>query len=176
MRCPDCNKFVPQTAGDLDVQSEDCDEEGSISVECRITQVCEECGTELKEATILLEFDAGDEGHAEPEFMHDDVDVTEEMDDALAVTLALYLLLTDMSESDLKGHLLFLRDGFVPKHEFEIEVNLDNDTRYEGKGRGKQTFYGVSGSIDVKCSCGWEHTIEVSVADNGVAASAMDEC
>jgi hypothetical protein len=108
--------------------------------------------------------------------MHDDVDVTEEMDDALAVTLALYLLLTDMSESDLKGHLLVLRDGFVPKHEFEIEVNLDNDTRVEGKGRGKLTFYGVSGSIDVKCSCGWDHTIEVSVADNGVAASSMDEC
>ncbi len=175
MRCPDCNKFVSQEPGDVDVVTEDCDG-GQINVECRITQNCSECGTELKEGTITIEHEVSDEGHEDHDFMLDGDDVTDDMDDALAVTAMLMLLLADVPYADLKKEIIDLREGFRPPHDFVIEVNLDNASYTKGKGRGTQTFYGVAGSIEVECSCGWKHSIEVNVSDTGMAASSMDEC
>jgi len=71
MRCPDCNKFVPygETDPELDLElaqpSEDdtktAQEAGTDTVAANITGTvrivltCEECGTELKEATLDVE-------------------------------------------------------------------------------------------------------------------------
>lgn len=59
MRCPDCQKFVgmdadsePEESGDLNVDPEN----NSVDVSVRITNNCADCGTELKEAEIALEF------------------------------------------------------------------------------------------------------------------------
>jgi hypothetical protein len=56
MRCPDCNKFVA-----LDFQEPELD---SIEVDCdvvratvRLVRCCADCGGELKEANLDLEFD-----------------------------------------------------------------------------------------------------------------------
>jgi len=167
---------VSQEPGDLSVENEDCDDEGNISVECRITQCCAECGTDLKDATITMEFSTTDEGHEDFEYGHENESVDDDMEDALAATYLLFLLLTEKSEEEIVEALTELRDGFKQEHTYEVETNLDNADYSKGKGRGLQTFRGVEGDITVKCSCGWEHTIEVKVEDNGVAASSMDEC
>lgn len=55
MRCPDCNKFVPfgtDTEPEIDA---DVDDDGNISGTARIVLTCEECGTELKEATLDID-------------------------------------------------------------------------------------------------------------------------
>lgn len=75
MRCPDCNKFVPYGEQDpeLDLDLSQPSEEdtkaaledgtGTGTVEANITGTvrivltCEECGAELKEATLDVEFD-----------------------------------------------------------------------------------------------------------------------
>jgi len=62
MRCPDCQKFVSMdTAGAdecVDVSIEiDSLENSTVSVACevRVTRVCADCGTELKELTFDIE-------------------------------------------------------------------------------------------------------------------------
>lgn len=47
MRCPDCNKFVPN--GELEVEQEDISLDGKeISLQVHAVIPCGECGTELK--------------------------------------------------------------------------------------------------------------------------------
>ena len=63
MRCPSCNKFV---AYDTWVEPEEQDapaaEGGTFTASYRRVLNCEECGEELKEATIEFEYDfSGDE-------------------------------------------------------------------------------------------------------------------
>jgi endogenous inhibitor of DNA gyrase (YacG/DUF329 family) len=63
MRCPDCNKFVPNGDPEAEVQSgEDFEaelDEGKLIIKCqpevRVMIPCGECGTELKET--ILEFE-----------------------------------------------------------------------------------------------------------------------
>lgn len=59
-------------------------------------------------------------------------------------------------------------------HDIEAEVVSDEATsRFVGKGRYTQSFYGVALSVEVKCACGgWSATVELS---DDVAASGMDE-
>lgn len=65
MRCPDCNKFVPNGDPEAEVQSgEDFDatiEEGKLIIKCepevRVMIPCGECGTELKDTTFNFEME-----------------------------------------------------------------------------------------------------------------------
>ncbi len=65
MRCPDCNKFVPNGEPEVEIQSgEDLDAEifeGKLIIKCqpeiRVMIPCGECGAELKEANLLLEME-----------------------------------------------------------------------------------------------------------------------
>ena len=63
MRCTSCNKFVPY---DAEVEPEEQDaptaEGGTFTASYRRVLNCEECGEELKEATIEFDYDfSGDE-------------------------------------------------------------------------------------------------------------------
>jgi len=64
MRCPDCNKFVSLELGDVeDIEVNLRDQRAggglaSLIVEARIVRTCQECGTELKEASFEMEADA----------------------------------------------------------------------------------------------------------------------
>lgn len=57
MRCPDCNKFVSQEAGDPEVDDLSYSN-GTITGQVHITQNCAECGTLLKEAYLDIEIDS----------------------------------------------------------------------------------------------------------------------
>lgn len=60
MRCPECQKFV---SFDTDLDPEvtvDIDAGGMVSGECRIVNVCAECGTELKSADFEIDHDFSD--------------------------------------------------------------------------------------------------------------------
>ena len=60
MRCPDCNKFVSfDTDNDPEVDSVDY-QSGEVTASVRIVNVCAECGTEMKEATLELSEDVSD--------------------------------------------------------------------------------------------------------------------
>jgi hypothetical protein len=65
MRCPSCNKFVGLEMSDPEVDSIDIDDAGLVTASVRIVRTCADCSDELKEATLDLEFEAGDqlEGH-----------------------------------------------------------------------------------------------------------------
>lgn len=65
MRCPDCNKFVPNGDPEAEVQSgEDFTaeiEDGELIIKCepevRVMIPCGECGTELKDTTFNFEME-----------------------------------------------------------------------------------------------------------------------
>lgn len=60
MRCPDCNKFVGYEEAEPEV---DVDYDGltGVSIRARIANVCDQCGTELKEAELEWEEDISDQ-------------------------------------------------------------------------------------------------------------------
>jgi|WetSurMetagenome_2_1015567.scaffolds.fasta_scaffold377733_2 hypothetical protein len=81
MRCPDCCRFVSLDTQDPEVESLEADGDRIIAT-VRITRVCADCGTELKEATIELEHALPDlfvEEHADHDLDVDgDVELTEQ--------------------------------------------------------------------------------------------------
>jgi hypothetical protein len=170
-RCPDCNKFVSYDDGDVDVQSEDV-ESDEVRVEVRIVKTCAECGTELKEATLELH---GPFEHDCEAPTHDGEPVdADEMEEAEALVAFISWLLGHEDPNDDAEHA---RETWLDGHELTVESNLENDSWCKGKGRYTQTFYGVSGEIEVSCTCGFHETISVSVQDDGAytAASGMDD-
>jgi len=175
MRCPDCNKFVSQEAGDPET-SEDVSGD-TLTVEVRIVQNCVECGTELKESTLTLERDLSDEGHdGDAKFAGVAAD-PDERETARQLCAALYALLTDLGDGDILDAVDAALAACEVEHDLEVtDVSLDNDSWSSGKGRGLRTCYGVSGSVAVSCSCGWAHEIEIAVTDGDAycEASAME--
>ena len=71
MRCPDCNKFVPQEVGDIEVSVDvtddrsDKDKDTTVTVtgDVRVPINCAECGTELKSGDFTIEEEVEIEGH-----------------------------------------------------------------------------------------------------------------
>ena len=55
MRCPNCNKMVSYGDPELEVQSEEVDNDGNVNISVRMALTCAECGTELKEHEFELE-------------------------------------------------------------------------------------------------------------------------
>lgn len=170
-RCPDCNKFVSYDDGDVDVQSEDV-ESGEVRVEVRIVKTCAECGTELREATLDLshafEHDCESPTHDGEPVEADDLDTAE-----CLVMLVAWLVGRDEPCDDAE----LAKEAWLDEHDLSVESSLEPDSWCKGKGRGTQTFYGVSGEIVVTCTCGAVETIYVGVQDDGAytAASEMDD-
>ena len=57
MRCSDCNKFVSFDEQDPEIEDISVDDEGSVQANVRIVNACDQCGAELKEATLDMETD-----------------------------------------------------------------------------------------------------------------------
>ena len=56
MRCPDCSKMVSlDTDVEPEVDDVEVDEDGHVTAHVRITNNCQDCGSELTEATFDLE-------------------------------------------------------------------------------------------------------------------------
>jgi len=147
-RCPDCTKFVSQEAGEPEVQSEQIDDDGSFSFEVRITQLCADCSTELKEATLEFSGEMTDmeawEAHklAFPDAEHSleiEVDAVED---------------TDSGPTTRK-----LKSGVV-KH---------ISSRYV------KTLYGAACTVTVTCSCGKGIYSDEQELTEYVEASGMEE-
>lgn len=55
-RCPSDNKFVSYAEEpEVEVQSEDVDDEGNVFIEVMVTLACYECGDELRQGYLTLE-------------------------------------------------------------------------------------------------------------------------
>jgi len=54
MRCPDCSKMVSYGDPEMEVQSEEVDENGSVTAIVRMALTCVDCGTELKDNEFEL--------------------------------------------------------------------------------------------------------------------------
>lgn len=54
MRCPDCEKMVSYGDPEMEVLSEEVDENGSVSVTIRMALTCADCGIELKDNEFEL--------------------------------------------------------------------------------------------------------------------------
>jgi hypothetical protein len=154
MRCPDCNKFV---AYDTEVEPEEQDaayDGETLTVELRRVLACEQCGTELKEATFSLE---------EPlELEH----TQECLDHALGKWIAPDELEPEPAEEP----------------DYEVTVDAEPTMRFQthdrhGKpikrSRYQRTYYGVSVTVTVECErC--EARAEAILGDE-LQASAFDE-
>ena len=131
MRCDSCNKFVAfdtETDPESDV---DIDSEGVVSGTVRITNNCEECGQEMKEATFYVDVDLSDEFAGHINEHKDDVDGAHSPELTFEATRT---------------------DRFVSKTRTGKAIT---NSRY------MKHMYGAEGTIDVKCSCGgWEHSQE----------------
>lgn len=55
MRCPDCNKFVSYDEPQVEQQSLDLEEDGTIRASYRVVLNCADCGNELKDTTLEME-------------------------------------------------------------------------------------------------------------------------
>ncbi len=129
MRCPNCNKFVPydDSVDPEEESSPECDET-TFTASFRRVLTCEECGEELKETTIEIEYDfASDIGKDESE------DESKKTGDPKA---------------GIAGHV----------HNWSVEdCDASASTSSDPKpGRlGKHaTLYGVECEVEIKCECG----------------------
>jgi len=61
MRCPDCNKFVSNEEQEPDEAEIEVDDDGNITVQVRIVNVCADCSAELAEANLDMTADAQSE-------------------------------------------------------------------------------------------------------------------
>lgn len=66
MRCPDCNKFVGNDQMDPEVESLDVNGD-QITAQVRIANACDQCSTELTEASLEMEDDISAELEAHRE-------------------------------------------------------------------------------------------------------------
>jgi hypothetical protein len=179
-RCTDCNKFVSLEDGDVDVSNEDTSDE-QVTVEVRIVQTCADCGTDMKEASLTIERDLSEEHNFEAE--HVDAEGKEIDEDGIwtakQLAAVLFALLTDLDDPGIHDAIEDALNECKVEHELEVkDTSLENDSWSKGKGRYCETFRGVSGTIEVTCSCGWEHVINVTAKDDdaSIPASGMDDC
>jgi hypothetical protein len=62
MRCPDCEKFVSyDDSNEPEINDENIDDDGAISIGARIVLTCADCGNELKECEFNLDGNVPDE-------------------------------------------------------------------------------------------------------------------
>jgi len=88
MRCPDCNKFVPNGDPEAEVQSgEDFTaeiEDGELVIKCepevRVMIPCGECGTELKDTTFNFEMEYSHKCEKLPKETPDNVEIEGEIE------------------------------------------------------------------------------------------------
>jgi hypothetical protein len=178
MRCPECSKFVAYDDGtDPEVDSVEVDEDGNVSGNVRIVLTCAECSTELKEATFDIEGSISETfklAHTGDEDGNHELEVEDNGDFTLESR--------QESTTQPKGYHVFVgtKDACsaeVTNKKGELApCNKPADHRVHKlvsiPFRYRRMFYGFSGSVTVKCSCGEEETIDLH---DEVQASGMDE-
>ena len=147
MRCPDCNKFVSfdaETEPEIDAS---VDDSGTITGSVRIVNCCQECGQELKDATLEIEASVEDEieKHRREHGMTDD--------EKLPVGHVKLDLSTDGSRT-------------------ERTQTHDRHGRSIKRARYAKHYYGAEATFTVECECG--ATFETTWSDD-TPGSAMDE-
>ena len=147
MRCPDCNKFVSFDT-DSDPESDiNVDDVGNVDGSCRIVNTCQDCGTELKEATLEIEASVEDdvEKHRKEHGWSGEGEVPE---GHRSLSVEAEMSRTERMQShDRRGKLI--RNRRYMKH-----------------------LYGAEGSITVTCECG--ETFSTQWSDE-VSGSGMEE-
>lgn len=125
MRCNDCNRFVGYDEQDPEVNDIQIDESGVVTVEVRIANACDQCGTELKEATFNLEADmsAECEGHTQ-----DTIPEPKEGEEPVEHELSV--------------------------EECSSERTSRSDGKEGTPSRYRRTYYGVRVEFEIHCSCG----------------------
>lgn len=155
MRCPDCNKFVSYDV-DVEPEEEQQDVTGTtFTATYRRTLTCQDCGTELKEGSIDLEYNF-------------EADIQEA---------------TDASEPKNSGTAKPEHEHEWEIEECYVEATTDTKTTCVVKGKVKKItnprymtqLYGVSCDVTLKCGHdGCESTVNFTVSDT-LEASGMDE-
>jgi hypothetical protein len=163
MRCSDCNKFVSfDDTNEPEADDADVDAEGHVSGTVRVYLTCAECGTELKEASFDLNVDMTEEVAAH----------VKTMAEAKGDKLADVVTKAEADGADAEQ----AKADFEDAHEaceLECEVEAEQTSRTEGKGRSMKTFYGYHATVHLKCSCG--HEFGDAEHTDDMQASHMDE-
>jgi len=149
-RCAECNKFVSYDQADPEVDNLEI-EGNTVSATIRIVNNCDQCGTELREATL--------EPTIEVEIPDEHIDEGKEWCETCKEP---QWVLPDGTHK-CREHLLTVE-----------EENSERTDRQEGKGRYAKTFYGATVFFSVGCSCGEMEVINGDLSDD-IQASAMDE-
>jgi hypothetical protein len=145
MRCPDCNKFASYDEADPEVNDIDVDADGQVTAEIRITNNCADCGTELKEATLNIDHNLGenDGDHA--------------------------------SESAFEaGQTLEAHQGEGHELEAESTSESRDSYQGKG-GRRAPTYYGAEIEFTVACSCDKKKAVATGTLRAYEQAGSMDE-
>lgn len=125
MRCQSCNKFVSfDTDAEPEEESQDVDGTNFTATYRRVLQ-CSECGDDLKEATLELEYDFGDDVKTDKATDEKEAPATETEDKEEA--------------TEPETH----------EHEFEIESCAAEATT---GSVSRRVTYGVKLSVEVECS------------------------
>lgn len=145
-RCSSTGKFEPEAlCEEPEEQDLQVDEDGGVWAEVRIWKECEGCGSEAKELTFSLEGQVDDEGDPETE------------------TVEAHKAKCDQFDLSIEsgGWEVTERTQTKDRHGKQIK-----SYRY------MRQFYGVTGTHEVKCACGY--TWSVTLADEDMASSFED--
>ena len=131
-RCNQCNRLCSIEEGDLEVASEQVDDDGHVTFTVHMPNLCAECSTEVRGADL-------------------DVDKQVNVQHEHAKTL----------EDDTLPHL-------------EVAIDIQRTSRqHPPRASRRKTYYGIEGTITVKCDCGWESE-PVDFAEE-IQASSMED-
>jgi hypothetical protein len=143
MRCPDCSKFVSFGEGEVEVQSEELDDDGTATLEVSLTLPCGDCGTELKGTTF-------------------DVELNFEAEHQCEVT-------TDVTEGPLFKDLE-VGDVEADQRTQTTHYNKKKKAQVPSSPRYWVNYYGVSGSASATC-CGCGEVITLEFKDEARGSS-----
>lgn len=144
-RCSSCNKFASVEMAEPEISDEEFND-GRVTGTVRLVQTCAECGEELAEANIDFEIPV--------EFKHNDVESEEEVctcghaEDEHG----------ENGTCTIEGCSCAGWEPADPEmiecsatEDLEVEVEAENDERFEGKGRYAKHFY--TANIRAKVTC-----------------------
>ena len=157
-RCPDCNRF---RSGEPEVEVQDYKVECSVGTETaqfefRIVIKCEECGTELKEATLEAEVEMDDEcPHCHGEFRPVDVDGKFKMSEECSHTCPQQSIACEhyIVEEGKEPYCRSAKEEEQDNHDRDKwEMDNEPDVTVEEETRKGKKWYIVDGTATVICT------------------------
>lgn len=157
-RCSDCNKFVALTGGDADCAAWADDE--TVSLEVTVTAACEECGSEIKTATLEASWDEESFGAMrETHLAYRAKRLAEQQAQEAAREAA---EAADPSFEDASEDVEVPDEIMALDADANADLEVEDCDENEGKtGRGGKSlkpkwvkYLLARGSVDVRCECG----------------------